>query len=175
MSTELLPKLEGLGTILREHIDAHKHLTFCALKLKDALVACDHKAIERLSLENERAAAKVRNLENKRIAFLRDASLVTDDPPSFTQLEELLSQTELTDDEATALEELANLRVELVKIIHELDHHNQLNLTLIGQALEFQEFSMQLLMNNLTGKSTGYTSEGHSLQDERSGLIDGLV
>jgi len=175
MVTDLLPKFKGLGAILSEQVDAHKHLTSSALELRDALVACDHEAIERLTLENERDASKVRQLENKRIGFLKDAGLAVDGNISFSSIEEVLAGEELTAEGIMVLDELRNTRAELAALINELDHHNQLNITLIGQALEYHQLSMQLILNAITGEPAGYTREGTSRPDERSGLFDGIA
>jgi hypothetical protein len=145
------------------------------MELRDALVACDHKAIERLTLENERAASKVRSLENKRIKFLKDSGLAGDGDISFSSIEKALAGEELTPEEIAALDELRNKRAELAGLINELDHHNQLNITLIGQALEYQQLSMQLILNAISGEPGGYTREGASRPNERSGLFDGIA
>ena len=175
MISELMPKLRGLGAILSEQVDAHRQLTASALNLRDALVACDHEAIERLTLENERAASKVRQLENKRMAFLKDAGLGKPGDSSYSAIEDALAEEELTADEMVALDKLRNTRAELAGLLNELDHHNQLNITLIGQALEYHQLSMQLILNAISGEPSGYTREGASRADERSGLFDGFA
>jgi hypothetical protein len=173
MPTDLLPNLEALGNILSEQLDAHRELAVLALNLKDALVACDHKNIERFTLENERAAGKVKKLETKRLAFLLDAGFADVHLPLSTIMERAMAERELTEDEIAALEKLSSLRAKLAEVINEVDHHNQLNMTLLGQALEFQEFTIRLLLNVATGETTGYTREGPSRQDDRTSLFDG--
>jgi hypothetical protein len=175
MLTDVKPKLDGLSAILAELIDAHKRLAACALGLRDALVACDNDAIERLCRENERIAADVRKLENKRIEFLRDAGLNEPASASFSSLEKAIAGAELTDEEKTALDDLRKLRLELAGYINHVDHHNQLNLTLVGQALEFHEFSLRLLINAAGGEATGYTPEGPSHPEKDSGIFNGLA
>jgi hypothetical protein len=174
MPAELKPKLDSLGDILAEQIEAHTLLTGKAIELRDALVDCDHDAIRRLTLENEKAASTVRRLENKRIEMLRKTGLAPEDT-SFSAIEKALADTELTPEEAASLDKLRNLRKELATVIHELDHHNQLNITLIGQALDFQQLSMRLILNAITGESTGYTREGGTRNEEAMGLFDGFA
>lgn len=175
MITDVKPTIVGLSSIFRELINAHKRLSACALELRDALVACDHELIERLTKENERISAEVRRLENKRISFLRETGIDDNRAASFSALEEVLAGVQLTEDEQKAFEDLKDLRAELAKEIHQADHHNQLNLTLAGQALEFHEFCLQLLMNASSGDVTGYTPKGPSRPEKDTSFIDGLA
>ena len=175
MLNNLLSTINGLGDILTEQIAAHKTLTEKACELHEALVACNHEAIERISLENERVAGGVRQLENKRIAFLRDAGFTDVYLPLSQVMEKALAEVDLDEEEISALDKLSSLRAELATLVNEVDHHNQLNMTLIGQALEFQELSIQLLLNAAKGETTGYTPDGPSRDDERPGFIDGLA
>ncbi len=173
MNTELIPCLEGLGEILSEQITAHKELAGYALNLREALVACNHEAIERISRENERAAAKVKRLENKRMSFMREAGFPDVQLPLSRVIEHAMADRQLTEDEFDALDKLSIIRAKLAEVINEVDHHNQLNMTLLGQALEFQEFSLQLLINATAGETTGYTPDGPSRPNDGAGLFEG--
>ena len=90
-------------------------------------------------------------------------------------MEKALAEVDLDEEEISALDKLSSLRAQLATLVNEVDHHNQLNMTLIGQALEFQELSIQLLLNAAKGETTGYTPDGPSRDDERPGFIDGLA
>jgi hypothetical protein len=173
MLTDIKPKLDALHEILSKQIDAHKKLAASAIELRDALVACDNAEIERLCRENERIAAEVRSLEHQRIDSLADTDLDADALKSFTAIDNFLEGVELTEEEADAIEDLRRLRIELAGHINMVDHHNQLNLTLVGQALEFHEFSLRMLLNAAGGEATGYTADGPSHDSRDSGIFEG--
>ena len=175
MIADVKPTIEGLTIIFRELVAAHKMLSAYALELRDALVACDHEQITRLTKENERVSADIRRIENRRIAFLRETGFEDDRAGSFSAFEETLAGIELTEDEQKILRELKDLRVEMAKEIHQVDHHNQLNLTLARQALEFHELCLQLLVNASSGDVTGYTPDGPSRSDKNTSFIDGMA
>ena len=116
-------------------------------------------------------------MENKRLSFLSDAGLNLDgnELDSFSALENALSGANLTDAEIEALEALRKLRIQLAEHINEVDHHNQLNMTLVGQALEFHEFSLRLLLNAAGGDAMGYTREGPSHTGKDTRIFDGTA
>ncbi len=173
MLKEIKSSLDGLNEILSRQVENHKRLAANAVALRDALVACDNGAIERHCRENEIIAAEVRKLEHQRMDFLRECGIDSVPLTNFSSLEDYLANVELTDEESDALEDLRKLRIELAGHINMVDHHNQLNLTLVGQALEFHEFSLRLLLSAAGGDATGYTADGPSHDGRDSGLYEG--
>lgn len=173
MLNDIKSTIDGLNSILTTLIEVHKRLTACVMELRDALVACDHETIDRLTRESEKISAEVRRLEGKRIEFLRDAGLEDDSLQDISSIEKVLMKIELSTEERDAFESLKVTRSELAEHIHRVDHHNQLNLTLVGQALEYHDFCLQLLVNAASGETTGYTPDGPSRSSEGSGFIDG--
>ena len=173
MITDIKSTIDGLNSILTELVEAHKRLTACVMDLRGALVACDHETIDRLTRESEKISAEVRRLEGKRIEFLRGAGMEENSLKDISSIEKVLKEIELSIEEREAFESLKLLRSELAGHIHQVDHHNQLNLTLVGQALEYHDFCLRLLVNAASGENTGYTPDGPSRSDEGTGFIDG--
>jgi len=173
MITDIKSTIDGLNSILTELVEMHKRLTACVIELRGALVACDHETIDRLTRESEKISAEVRRIEGRRIEFLREAGLEEDSLQDISSIEKVLMEIELSVEERDAFESLKVVRSELAEHIHRVDHHNQLNLTLVGQALEYHDFCLQLLVNAASGETTGYTPDGPSRSGEGTGFIDG--
>jgi flagellar biosynthesis/type III secretory pathway chaperone len=173
MLTDIKSTIDGLNSILTELVEVHKRLTACVIELRDALVACDHETIDRLTRESEKISAEARRLEGRRIGFLREAGLEDGSLQDISSIEKVLMEIELSVEEREAFESLKALRSELAEHIHRVDHHNQLNLTLVGQALEYHNYCLQLLVNAASGDTTGYTPDGPSRSGEGTGFIDG--
>ena len=175
MTSSVKESLVALDDILSKHIGAHNKLSETADLLREALVASDHEAIERAARENEKAAAIIRALENRRIELIQESGIVNGSDDSFTAIEDNLSLDELGESEREVFESIRSKRTELGLLIHDVDHQNQLNMTLISQALEFHDFSLKLLWHTVSGESGGYSPDGSKYTDQVTGLFDGVA
>ncbi len=170
----MLHFLMGVTEYLNDLTQANRKLLEALKKYQNMLVEDDTDLIEHATPGLDRIASEIRIIDEKRRAFVNDFFIQRgwNGPRNFSAIADHVSETGVSDNEAAAFERVSQARMELIQVLAEVDAQNSLNLTLIGQGMNFAEVSLKALLgldNNPTtyGPSDG-GEEGPSFLDAQA-------
>jgi hypothetical protein len=140
-------------------------------KYQALLVSGESHEIERATPPIDRLAGEIRCLDEKRRAYVDDFfnEMGWDGPRNFTAMSDHVKEIGVTDEEAAAFDQASRARMELIRVLAEVDAQNSLNLTLIGQGMSFAEVSLRALLGLDKDPSSYGPSEG---EDDGPSLLD---
>ncbi len=163
--------LTGLADYLGELTEANMRLLSALDDYQILLVKDDTSSIEQASPHLDRLTGEIRCLDEARRVYVDDffRKQNWDGPRNFTAIKERLSESGVTDDEATAFERMSKARAELIEALAEVDAQNSLNITLIGQSLSLAEISLRALLG-CDEKKMDYGPEGDA--EDGPSLLD---
>lgn len=132
--------IQTLKGILETLLELHEQLTLLARAKKDAVMANDLGKLTEITSKESRLLKQIHETEERRIqaaqAILHQIGL-----PGHATLQELIRGL-TSEADKRSLRELAE---RLGSVVKELKRSNDLNMTLIQQAKDFNDFSLDLL------------------------------
>ena len=133
--------MDDLAQVLENETVEYQKLIDLSEDLREALIASDVPAVERISAGQEEVANGIQSLESKRAHIMNDIAVVLNKNPEelkISHLEETLAN------QPRAQERLAAVRIDLRETMSELKRINKANQTLIHQYMELLEFDLNL-------------------------------
>lgn len=160
--------IQELTDILETLLSQHEQLSSLARSKKDAVMAGDLEKLTEITTKESRLIKQITETENRRIqhtaAVLRHIGL-----PSRATLTELIRAV-TSESDKRRLRELAD---KLTSVVTELKRLNDLNMILVQQAKEFNDFSLDLLTGGsepdyIYGNPAASTASKYSMFDFRT-------
>lgn len=169
--TSLLDFLVDVTGYLDELTVRNRNLLDALTTYQKLLVGGESADIERATPAIDRLAGGIRCLDEKRRVCVDDffVRMGWDGPRNFSAISERVLRNGVTDEEAAAFEQASRARMELIRVLAEVDAQNSLNMTLIGQGMSFAEVSLKALLGVEKDQSTYGPSEG---EDDGPSLLD---
>ena len=158
--------IEDLIGILEEETGCYKLLLEVANNKKDVIINGDLPGLQELTKQEQELAGLLLRLEKKRISIIEDICLVTNKVPGEMTVAKLI---ELLEGQKEEQGKLLTAAQQLTEVIVPLREMNKMNEQLIGQSLEFVEFTMnaiQSIKEPIT--STSYKPKGKGYQQGNS-------
>ena len=109
--------------------------------LREALIASDVPAVERLTADQEEVSNGIQSLESRRTRIMNDIAVVLNKKPE--ELKVSMLEQSLAGQPALQ-ERLAAVRTELKQTMDELKRINHTNQALLRQSMELLEFDLNL-------------------------------
>jgi flagellar biosynthesis/type III secretory pathway chaperone len=153
--------------ILNEQAERYGELLGLSLEKRDVIIANDVESLQKITHLENLVISQNQKLETKRIAFVKDMALVLDrkaDELTLTALVDLL-------DEGEEKDKLAAARDRIKETIEELGEVNKQNGALINNALEYAEYSLNVLRSSIDKTPAYFTGKGEA-HFETPGFID---
>jgi flagellar biosynthesis/type III secretory pathway chaperone len=154
--------IEDLIGILEEETGCYKLLLEVANNKKDVIINGDLPGLQELTKQEQELAGLLLRLEKKRVSIIEDICLVTNKVPGEMTVAKLI---ELLEGQKEEQGKLIIAAQHLTEVIEPLREMNKMNEQLIGQSLEFVEFTMnaiQSIKEPIT--SASYKPKGKSYQ-----------
>ena len=133
--------MDDLTQVLENEAVEYKKLVDLSENLREALIASDVPAVERLTAAQEEVSNGIQSLESRRAHIMNDIAVVLNKKPEdlkVVMLEETLAG------QPALRERLAAVRIELRQTMDELKRINHTNQTLLHQSMELLEFDLNL-------------------------------
>ena len=133
--------MDDLTQVLENETVEYKKLVELSESLREALIASDVPAVERLTADQEEVSNGIQSLESRRARIMNDIAVVLNKKPEelkVSMLEETLAG------QPALQERLAAVRTELKQTMDELKRVNQTNQVLLRQSMELLEFDLNL-------------------------------
>lgn len=136
--------IEDLIGILEEETGCYKLLLEVANNKKDVIINGDLPGLQELTKQEQELAGLLLRLEKKRVGIIEDICLVTNKLPGEMTVAKLI---ELLEGQKEEQGKLLTAAQHLTEVIEPLREMNKMNEQLIGQSLEFVEFTMNAIQS----------------------------
>ena len=133
--------MDDLTQVLENETVEYQKLIDLSEDLREALIASDVPAVERISAGQEEVANGIQSLESKRARIMNDIAVVLNKNPEELKISH---QEETLANQPREQERLAAVRIDLRETMSELKRINKANQTLIHQSMELLEFVLNL-------------------------------
>ena len=133
--------MDDLTQVLENETAEYQRLAELSDDLREALIASDVPAVERLTAAQEEVANVIQSLETRRAHIMNDIAVVMNRKPEeikVSTLEQSLARQPMQQ------QRLADARGELTQTMDRLKRINQTNQTLLRQSMELLEFDLNL-------------------------------
>ena len=133
--------MDDLTQVLENETAEYQRLAELSDDLREALIASDVPAVERLTAAQEEVANVIQSLETRRAHIMNDIAVVMNRKPEelkVSTLEQSLASQPMQQ------QRLADARGELTQTMDRLKRINQTNQTLLRQSMELLEFDLNL-------------------------------
>ena len=143
----MLDFLNRTTEYLEKLTEANRNLLKALREYQAVLVSGKPEEVEKATNLVDRLTSAVRILDEERRIFV-DRFFVSrgwNGPRNFSAISERVKESGVNDDEAAAFDRAARARMGLIEVLAETDAQNSLNLTLIGQSMNFAEVSIRAL------------------------------
>jgi flagellar biosynthesis/type III secretory pathway chaperone len=159
--------IDQLLSILNEQADRCTELLGLSKEKKDLIVSNDVKGIQKITDLENILISQNNKLEKKRAALVKDIAIVLERNESELTVSELIESME-GQEEQEALKETAD---RIRGILAELSDINVLNASLIDNALDYIEYSMNLIRTGMNKNPAVYNLKNGEPAAE-SNLLD---
>lgn len=133
--------MDDLTQVLENETVEYKKLVELSEALREALIASDVAAVERLTAAQEEVANGISSLESRRAHIMNDIAVVLNKEPAELRVSDL----EMTlANQPAQQERLAAVRIELKETMDGLKRINYTNQALLRQSMELLEFDLNL-------------------------------
>ena len=133
--------MDDLTQVLENETVEYKKLVELSESLREALIASDVPAVERLTADQEEVSNGIQSLESRRTRIMNDIAVVLNKKPE--ELKVSVLEQSLAGQPALQ-ERLAAVRTELKQTMDELKRINHTNQALLRQSMELLEFDLNL-------------------------------
>ena len=133
--------MDDLTQVLENETVEYKKLVELSESLREALIASDVPAVERLTADQEEVSNGIQSLESRRTRIMNDIAVVLNKKPE--ELKVSMLEQSLAGQPALQ-ERLAAVRTELKQTMDELKRINHTNQALLRQSMELLEFDLNL-------------------------------
>ncbi|VDN48530.1 conserved protein of unknown function [Petrocella atlantisensis] len=154
--------IEDLIGILEEETGCYRLLLEVANNKKDVIINGDLPGLQELTKQEQELAGLLLRLEKKRISIIEDICLVTNKAPGEMTIARLI---ELLEGQKEEQGKLISVTQHLTQVLEPLREMNKINEQLIGQSLEFVEFTMNAIQSSKEPiTSASYKPKGKGYQ-----------
>ena len=133
--------MDDLTQVLENETVEYKKLVELSESLREALIASDVPAVERLTADQEEVSNGIQSLESRRTRIMNDIAIVLNKKPE--ELKVSMLEQSLAGQPALQ-ERLAAVRTELKQTMDELKRINHTNQALLRQSMELLEIDLNL-------------------------------
>ena len=133
--------MDDLTQVLENETVEYKKLVELSESLREALIASDVPAVERLTADQEEVSNGIQSLESRRTRIMNEIAIVLNKKPE--ELKVSMLEQSLAGQPALQ-ERLAAVRTELKQTMDELKRINHTNQALLRQSMELLEFDLNL-------------------------------
>lgn len=153
--------IEELICVLEEETGCYEKLLNMADNKKDVIIKGDVPSLQEITKVEQELAGHILRLEKNRKQYVEDICLVLNKKPEEMTIQHLIEM--LTGDEKIKLN---NINENLVRIITDLQAHNEVHKKLIQQSLDFIDFTVNAVQST-TGMIQGnsYQAKGNRYDD----------
>lgn len=151
--------ISQLLEILNEQADRYEELQGLSLEKKDAVIANDIEALQKITYLENVLVSQHQKLEKKRLAVMKDIAIVLNKKEAELTLAVLIDAMQGQAEHAALKEAGARIR----RILHELADINAHNTSLIQNALEYTDYSLNVLRSAAGGDRAFYNARGEQL------------
>ena len=133
--------MDDLTQVLENETVEYKKLVELSESLREALIASDVPAVERLTADQEEVSNGIQSLESRRTRIMNDIAVVLNKKPE--ELKVSMLEQSLAGQPALQ-ERLAAVRTELKQTMDELKRINHTSQAMLRQSMELLEFDLNL-------------------------------
>ncbi|MCR5272546.1 MAG: flagellar protein FlgN [Lachnospiraceae bacterium] len=133
--------MDDLIEVLNEEKADYEKLVALGEEKRQAVISAEIDNLERISEEEQVVAGYLQNRANKRVSIMSDMAQVLGKDPAELTVSKLIAYMENQPDEQR---KLADVREGILSVGKRLKSVNELNETLIEQAMEMVEFDLTL-------------------------------
>jgi flagellar biosynthesis/type III secretory pathway chaperone len=159
--------INQLLDVLTEQSQRYEELLALSLEKRDAIVKDDLELLQKITRFEHLLVSQNQKLERKRQELMKDISDVMGKSVEDLTLSALAELMKEQDVQAGLVEAGEKIRATL----EQLSEANDLNATLIQNALEYIEYSMNVMKTSMNQNPSLYTVKGGQLQED-TGLFD---
>ena len=159
--------MDQLVEILTEQTDRYEELLGLALEKRDVIIANDIESLQKINHLENLVVSQNQKLEKKRMALVADMALVLDEKEANLTMDRMIELMKGKEEE----QPLTKARDRIKSVLQELREVNDQNGQLIQNALEYIEFSTNLIRSTKGGQLNNYPGSDEMYLDE-SGYID---
>lgn len=149
--------IENLISILEREIVEYEALLGLSKKKTPVIVAGDLKQLEQITDEEQLVASRITNLDNQRMAVIKDIANVTNKDVESLKLVNIIEMLANRPQESG---KLAEVHDKLKIVLGSMQQVNEQNKELIAHSLEMIEFDMNLLQAMKTAPETANYNKG---------------
>ena len=160
--------MDQLVEVLGEQTERYKELLGLALEKRDIIINNDIEALQQINHLENLVISQNQKLEKKRVSLVADMALVLNQKEDDLTLTKLI---ELMDGQAEQAA-LTEARDKIKEVIDELKENNTQNGLLIQNALEYIEFSTNLMRSTQGQQPATYFPGSDDVYLDGSGYID---
>lgn len=170
----MLDFLDTVSNHLENLCHANQNLLRALKEYQKLLISGENESVGRATPHIDRLTSQIRRLDEDRRLFVDDYFVRNgwEGARNFSAIADHVRSAGVADDEAAAFERCQNARARLIAVLAEVDAQNSLNLTLIGQGLNFAEVSLRTLLGVEENHSTYGPGE---MADEGPSFLDAQV
>lgn len=160
--------MDQLLEIMGEQANRYEELLGLALEKRDVIIANDIESLQKINHLENILVSQNQKLEKKRQSIVADMAMVLNQKENDLTLTKLI---ELMKDQEEH-QSLVDLRDNFKKILDELKQVNQQNGELVQHALEYIEYSTNVMRSNTGQQPVMYFPGADDVYSEEAGYID---
>ncbi len=145
--------------VLKEESKLYDELVDLSKIKKDYVIKNDTDNLKELTSKENLMAGKIQRLERKRLSLIKDISYVLNEKESNITLASLAN---IISDKPES-QELKNVAEHLKQTLSELKQLNEQNRVLIENALEYIDFSMNVIRSTFDAQPTVFSAKGEQI------------
>lgn len=149
--------IENLISILEQESVEYETLLGLSQKKTPVIVAGDLEQLEQITDEEQLVASRITNLDNRRMAVIKDIANVTNKDVEDLKLVNLIEMLANRPQESG---KLAELHDKLKVVVRNMQRVNEQNKELIAHSLEMVEFDMNMLQAMKAAPETANYNKG---------------
>ena len=160
--------MDQLLEIMGEQANRYEELLGLALEKRDVIIADDIESLQNINHLENILVSQNQKLEKKRQAIVSDMALVLNQKEEDLTLTKLIELIEGQEEQPALIE----IRDKFKNILDELKDINQQNGELVQHALEYIEYSTNVMRSNTGQQPVMYFPGADGVYSEEAGYID---
>ena len=161
----MISQLIGL---LNEQADRYEELLGLSREKKDIIIANDVDGLQKITHLENLVVSQNQKLEKKRIAVLQDIAAVVNRKEEELTLSALVAIMEGQEEK----EGLVSVGERIRRVMESLSEANLYNASLIRNALDYIEYSMNVIRSSVSQIPAYYAGAGEGMTGEGPGIFD---
>lgn len=161
--------MDQLVEILSEQTERYGELLGLALEKRDVIIHNDIEALQKINHLENMVISQNQKLEKKRMELVADMALVLGEKEADLTMPKLI---ELMEDNKEEQKALIEVRDRIKEVLGELKEINNQNGELVQNALDYIEFSTNLIRSSMGQQPATYIPGADDVYLDEAGYID---